>query len=232
MKLSSYLIEAVDNFGKALEGKNLEKTSNSKSKNRLPVIVAANTPRDTVVISDVSISMGGIDFYPTRLGGAIEAGIEYVNSIKNADNRIALVSFSTYANIVLPLTSVGNREKIIKALQSLRAGGGTDIKEGLQAAVKVFSEGISTSQRYVILLTDGHGGRPLKTAMKLKEQYNAVIDVVGIGGSPDAVNESLLCKIATTDRNGFSHYRFIKDSAGLKKHYKNLATGLVWKGAR
>ncbi|MCD4831698.1 MAG: VWA domain-containing protein [Anaerohalosphaeraceae bacterium] len=229
MKLLSYLIETVNNYSEVLEGHNVPKTSNLK-KNCLTVIDTQSAPRDTVVITDISGSMNINDFYPTRLGGAIEAGIEYVNARKNLNDRIALVSFSTYAKIVLPLTNIKNKGRVIEVIRSLSIDGETDINKGLQAAVKIFSEGISTSQRYVILLTDGHGGHPLKTAMKLKEQYNAVIEVVGIGGSTSAVNESLLRKIATTDVNGFNHYRFIKDSAGLKKHYKNIATGLIWKG--
>ena len=54
--------------------------------------------------------------------------------------------------------------------------------------------------------------------------------IVGIGGTRGAVKESLLWKVATTDQDGFNHYFFIKDSAALKQHYRQLATGLVWRG--
>ncbi|HUT42812.1 MAG TPA: hypothetical protein VMW95_00640, partial [Desulfobacterales bacterium] len=82
------------------------------------------------------------------------------------------------------------------------------------------------------LLTDGHGGHPVKIANKLKDKYSAILDVVGIGGSAEVVNESLLRKVATTDPDGFNHYRFIKDSMDLKEHYKHLATGLIWHGGK
>jgi len=53
---------------------------------------------------------------------------------------------------------------------------------------------------------------------------------VGIGGTPDAVNEALLRQVATTDPGGFCHYRFVKDPETLSEHYTQLAKGLVWNG--
>ena len=113
--------------------------------------------------------------------------------------------------------------------KKLKAGGGTDIAEGFKKAVDLFDdEEISKRLRYIILLTDGHGGNPVRKAKLLKEKYEAVIEVVGIGGSPSAVNESLLRKVATTDPDGFNHYRFIKDSETLRQHYRHLAIGLIF----
>ena len=50
--------------------------------------------------------------------------------------------------------------------------------------------------RGIILLTDGHGGHPLRTADDLKSR-GVVIDVIGIGPSPSAVDEKLLKKVAS-----------------------------------
>ena len=69
-------------------------------------------------------------------------------------------------------------------------------------------------------------------AVMLKQRLDAVIDVVGIGGSPSVVNEALLRQVATTDPDGFCHYRFIKDAQALSKHYTQLAQGLIWRGGK
>jgi uncharacterized protein with von Willebrand factor type A (vWA) domain len=192
-------------------------------------------PRDTIVTQDVSGSVGTKDYPPTRLAGGIAATIEYTNARArhHPDDRIAVISFTDRAKILLSLTPITRKPDIIKVVSQLTSGGGTDIAAGLKAAIAVFDqEPVSDRQRHIILLTDGHGGRPVKTATTLKEQYHAVIDVVGIGGTPKAVKESLLRKVATTDPDGFNHYRFIKDAQTLKEHYRQLATGLVWHGGK
>lgn len=186
-------------------------------------------PRDTIQILDISGSMDCPDYPPTRLAGGIEAAIEYINSraAQCPQDRIAIVTFSTRARIVLPLTPIDEKETIVAALEQLRADGETDIAKGLQAAIRIFDEEpLSDRLRQITLLTDGHGGDPIRKAASLKEQYGATIYVVGIGGTRKDVNESLLRKLATSDH----HYRFIRDSETLKQHYRQLATGLVWRG--
>jgi len=190
-------------------------------------------PRDTVIVEDVSGSMDLSDYPPTRLDGGIEAAVEYINvrSDQCPNDRLAVVAFDHTAWVVIGLTSITNIDRLIKAVYRLKIRGGTDIAKGLDKTVDIFRKNLdSANNRQVILLTDGHGGNPLITANKLKNEYRAVIDVVGIGGSRKSVNEKLLRKVATTDPDGFNHYRFIKDPRALKMHYRNIATGLIWRG--
>jgi Mg-chelatase subunit ChlD len=164
---------------------------------------------------DVSGSMSENDYPPNRLAGAIEAAAEYgkARAEQSPDDRIAVVTFNETAQIVLPLTHILEKQKILSAICQLKAGGGTDIAEGLKAAMRVFDmQPLAHRLRQAILLTDGDGGNPLPKATILKAQYGAVIDVAGIGGTPEAVRESLLREVATTDPDGFNHYRLIKDS--------------------
>jgi uncharacterized protein with von Willebrand factor type A (vWA) domain len=192
-------------------------------------------PRDTVIVEDVSGSMGDADYHPTRLAGGIEASIEYINirAKQSPKDRIAIVTFDNRAWVVIDLSSVAQKEELIKAIRQLEIKGGTDIAEGLKKPAEIFEKHPdSTNKKHIILLTDGHGGHPVKIANKLKDKYSAILNVVGIGGSSKDVNESLLRKVATTDPDGFNHYRFIKDSMDLKEHYKHLATGLIWHGGR
>jgi len=230
-------IRRIDRAADSLTEKLAAKKDDHNRVPALPQMCSQASGGDTELraaaqIIDVSGSMGTPDYEPTRLDGAIRAAVDYVKirCQQSPNDRIAIVAFHSVAEVVLSLTPVTETESIVEALRSLRAGGGTDIDEGLRAVVEIFaSELQSNRQRHVILLSDGQGGKPLRTARKLKDEYGVTIDVVGIGGSPGAVNELLLRKVATTDPNGFCHYRFIKDSETLSKHYQQLATEILWR---
>lgn len=192
----------------------------------------SSIPRDTVCVNDKSGSMATTDCKPSRLEASKLAAQQFImrRSESSPGDRIALVSFKEHAKIVLPLTYLYETETIIKYLNSIKAGGGTNINEGLKAAQQILldDQSLNTGQsrfKRILLLTDGHGGHPIRTARKLKSQ-RVMIEVIGMGGDPSAVNEQLLRKVATTDRDG-THYRFFKDTDSLVAHYDNLATGIV-----
>jgi len=79
--------------------------------------------------------------------------------------------------------------------------------------------------RRIILLTDGeHNGlsNPEKVADRLKNT-GVIIDCIGIGGTPKDVDEKLLKKIASRDRNGSIRYCFIGNKQSLLRKYETLA---------
>ncbi len=79
--------------------------------------------------------------------------------------------------------------------------------------------------RRIILLTDGeHNGfsNPEKVADRLKKA-GVIIDCIGIGGTPKDVDEKLLKKIASRDRNGSIRYCFIGNKQSLLRKYETLA---------
>ena len=192
-----------------------------------------STAAFTVIIIDCSGSMQIEDYLPNRLEAAKNAAIEYVNTVaeQNADTKVAVITFSGDSKVIVPPTAISNSWEIIQGVQSIRTEGSTNIGKGFKQAAKVLSgHSELNGQQQIILLTDGFGDCPLSIPEKLKRQYGTIIDVVGIGGSPNDVNESLLRKVATTEPDGTNHYRFIADARTLKQHYHRLATGLVWKG--
>ncbi len=77
----------------------------------------------------------------------------------------------------------------------------------------------------IIMLTDGeHNGfsNPEKVADRLKNA-GVIIDCIGIGGTPKDVDEELLKKIASRDRNGSIRYCFIGNKQSLLRKYETLA---------
>ncbi|MCK5000749.1 MAG: VWA domain-containing protein [Anaerohalosphaera sp.] len=82
------------------------------------------------------------------------------------------------------------------------------------------------SIKRIILLTDGEhnqGGSPLPVATRLKDA-GVIIDCIGIGGSPQAVDEALLKEIASRNPDGSVRYCFIGDQDQLIRKYESLAT--------
>ncbi len=79
--------------------------------------------------------------------------------------------------------------------------------------------------RRIIMLTDGEynqGGCPITTASKLKKS-GVIIDCIGIGGSPDDVDEATLKQIASRNPDGSIRYCFIGDQQQLIQKYQTLA---------
>lgn len=183
--------------------------------------------RMAIIIIDCSYSMDDTDYRPTRLKAAQNAAMEYVNTLvgQNTDTIATVISFSDEARVVVSPTSMSESQRIIQGIQSIKVDGGTNIGEGFKQVEKVLTG--HNGQNQIILLTDGFGDCPLSISQRLKKRCGSIIDVVGIGGSPRDVNESLLKKVATTEPDGTNHYRFIADEGTLKLHYRKLATGLT-----
>jgi len=90
--------------------------------------------------------------------------------------------------------------------------------------IKENSTASKTLRRLVLLSDGGHneGKSPLSLASRIKNA-GVVIDCIGIGGTPDDVDEDLLQKIASRNSDGSIRYCFIGDQQELIKKYENLA---------
>jgi len=190
-------------------------------------IEQTNQREHLVILVDVSGSMNErLEDDKVKLEGAIQGGVNLGLQKHQIDphDHLAVVAFDFNAMVVLDMCHIGeNKRRIIQALQSLSVCGGTDIDAGLKGARNVFDWSVDGVVRRVVLLTDGHNmsnSDPLKTANALKER-GVVFDVVGIGQSPNDVDEPLLKSIASKI-DGQLAYRFIRDSQTLCQHYTQL----------
>ncbi len=182
----------------------------------------------TVFVIDRSGSMSYHDYPPSRLRAAVLAVENYI-AVKNDTAPADLagaVTFDSYANVVCRNCSMKNAEvSLLAPLRKVDSEGGTDILKGLSSAANILADTVKGVQNRIVLLTDGHGGRPEKVAQDIKN-HGIVIDVIGIGGSPSDVNEACLKEVASTV-NGQLRYRFIGDKELLVEHFREIATALV-----
>ena len=189
---------------------------------RLPIVAACEL---SAVVLDVSGSMQeAYEQGISKLMAAVRAIISLIVQKAQIDSRdqIGIVAFNQLAwEVIAPLSVGTDRRRLVEALQSLDATCGTDINAGLVVASRMLFTHRSDSVRRVVLLTDGHGGEPRDTAETLKAR-GVVIDVVGIGPAPDAVNEPLLQAVASVV-DGVLRYQFIRDRKTLVSHFSHLA---------
>ncbi|CAD6212821.1 unnamed protein product [Miscanthus lutarioriparius] len=112
----------------------------------------ARAPQDLVTVLDVSGSMVG-----TKLELLKQAMGFVIDNLEPRD-RLCVVSFSSGANRLMRLARMSDAGKNLarRAVQSLAAGGGTNIGEALRRAAKVFDERMHRNTvASVVLLSDG-----------------------------------------------------------------------------
>ena len=188
----------------------------------------ASAPERCVLIFDRSGSMSTADYPPTRLLAAFDAGLEFLQAREatGLPDMISVVLFDTNAEFICRDASIN---EVVNVLIRLKAenpiGGGTDINSGLVAAEDHFRQERQSCRDRVVLLTDGFGGNPIRTARRLHEA-GVLIDVIGIAGTPEDVAEEEMRKVASFI-NGMSRYRFIGNRTDLLQHFKTIATDLM-----
>lgn len=117
--------------------------------------VHEDLPEDLCLLLDVSGSMRTSDYPPNRLDAARQAAATLLaeKARRHPTDRVGLVSFADRATTVHQLVEVRDgRNRLESAIQSLAAGGSTNITAGLAAAAALLGCGSSTSWRVASFL--------------------------------------------------------------------------------
>ena len=181
----------------------------------------------TVLCLDISGSMEEpYSGSTTKLQAAAKSSIAWLldKAQRDALDEIALVTFRSRAWVEMPMSPIQKcKTEFIEAIEALRPDNGTDQNAALETARDIFDWSRQDVTRRILMLTDGHGGQPLKTAQDLKAR-GVVIDVIGVGANKDHndVDEELLRQVASVT-NGEVHYQFITDQETLTKTVLGLA---------
>jgi Ca-activated chloride channel family protein len=104
-----------------------------------------------VFLIDVSGSMDESNKLPL-----VKKSMEILVENLNDQDKVAMVVYAGNAGLVLPSTSVKEKDKILEAIDDLEAGGSTAGGEGLQLAYKIAKQNLlNDGNNRVILCTDG-----------------------------------------------------------------------------
>ena len=104
-----------------------------------------------IFLLDVSGSMNEKEKLPL-----LKDAFKYLLTLMRPEDHVAIVSYSNTAKVILNSTSAASKEKIIKAMDKLKSGGGTNAIDGINKAYQVANENfIIKGNNRVILATDG-----------------------------------------------------------------------------
>lgn len=189
-------------------------------------------PERTALVLDCSGSMNEPDWAPSRFEGAKAAAVEFLRARHsiNPNARAAIIGFSDSAIVAsrLGLISQGSAERAVAQLATV---GGTNLAAGLRCAMNElgWASGVSLAGGEVVVLTDGHTTHEDQVLSLASDAQRAgcVVHVVGIGGTPQAVNEKLLAAAASRGADGAPLYRFIADRNGLVRHFAQIGGGIT-----
>ena len=162
---------------------------------------------------DTSLSMQAEDVVPSRIDGAKEAAVAFLDQVP-AEINIGLVSFNGIANVRVPPTT--NRAAVRSAIQGLDLGEATAIGEAIFASIDSLEdfiiefEGDAPPAR-IVLMSDGETtvGRPDAAAVDRARLAGITVSTIAFGTDagvieipedprpiPVPVNEAALAEIA------------------------------------
>ncbi len=132
---------------------------------------------------DKSGSMGGTG-PAEKMGMAKEAAIQTAELMADRD-RIGVITFDGAASWAVPMTPLTQRKKIVDAISSLQAGGGTHIYPALKEAYGALNRETS-AQRHIILMSDGVTmGGDFESLIRMGQRRDITLTAIAIGDDSD-----------------------------------------------
>jgi len=158
-----------------------------------PTVPQVTFARDLTILIDASGSMSG-----EPIAWAKRVATQLLNSLTPPDTLEVIAFASKPTNLTngsAPAT-LANVAAAIAAVNMLTAGGGTEMAEGIIAALKPLR---AESQRQVVLVTDGQIGMEDEVVRRVRDGLPSAsrLHVVGIGAAP---NRTLTCRASRAGR--------------------------------
>jgi Ca-activated chloride channel family protein len=166
---------------------------------------AARPRANVVLLIDVSGSMGPQDRLPL-----LQKAFRLFAEQLRADDRVAIVVYAGHARVVLEPTPGAHKDRILDAIDDLRAGGSTAGADGLQRAYRLAERHFDPEAvNRVILATDGDFNvgisdpRELERFIARKRKTGIYLSIFGVGLGN--LNDALMQKLAQAG-NGNAAY--------------------------
>ncbi|MBN1396505.1 MAG: von Willebrand factor type A domain-containing protein [Bacteroidetes bacterium] len=182
-------------------------------------------PCNLVFLLDVSGSMDE----PEKLPLVKSAFRLLVNQLRSVD-RVAIVVYAGNAGLVLPSTSGDEKERILKAIDNLEAGGSTAGGQGIILAYKTAKENfLKDGNNRVILATDGdfNVGVSSDSEMErlIEEKRNDGIYLSVLGFGTGNYKDSKMEKLAD---KGNGNYAYVDNIQEARKVFGEQLAGTLY----
>jgi len=173
-------------------------------------------PSNIVFLLDVSGSMRG----PDRLG-LIKKSMKMLVEQLDERDRVSIVTYASSDRIALPSTNGANKSKIVAALESLEAGGGTAGSKGIITAYELAKKHfIKEGNNRVVLCTDGDFNVGVTSSGDLVElireqaKSNIFLSIFGFGMGN--YKDSTLVRLSNA---GNGTYAYINSPLDARRHF-------------
>ena len=187
-------------------------------------------PVSLIFVVDVSGSMGA----DNRLGVAAEV-IAGLAAMMTSEDRAALVSYGSRANLVRDFADADSREEIVTAARALGTGGSTYAEEGLRLAYRLASAELERGRQVrIVLLSDGvanvgaTGPESILRLVDVQAQRDATLTAIGVGIGGN-YNDVLMEALAN---RGNGTYHYLADLAAAGRFLERAAHGVFTETAR
>lgn len=184
----------------------------------------ARPAANLVFLLDVSGSMEPDDKLP-RVRRAMRMLVEQLRE----NDRVAIVVYAAQSGLVLPSTTGFEKDRILAALDSLQAGGGTNGGDGIRLAYDIAQKSFQKDGvNRVILCTDGDfnvgttNNAELERLIEERAKNGVFLTVLGFGMGNH--NDELMEKLAD---KGNGNYGYIDSEAEARKLLVEQAGGTL-----
>jgi Ca-activated chloride channel family protein len=163
-------------------------------------------PLSMVVVLDTSGSMEG-----EKIQQAKSSVTQLIRDMRD-DDEIALVRYSDSSEVLQPLARVGSvRSALIDKVESIRAGGGTNIAPALSHGMRAIDEVAKGRVRRVVLVSDGLDNTRVQSesVARTSAAKGITVSTMGIGLDFD---EGYMSSVAQV---GHGNFAFVKDGQSL-----------------
>jgi Mg-chelatase subunit ChlD len=204
-----------------------------------PTGPAARAPVNVCAVVDVSGSMGDLARVKDRTGAEVNDGLSLLDVVKHAlraiahglgpNDRMSVVAYSTIARVVVELVAMDetNKRSALDGIDGLRAGGQTNIADGLREGLDVLRAHNPRGITAILLLTDGQpnvvppsGHVTMLQRYADKNQFMVPIHTFGFGYNADS---GLLVEVAEYTKG---LYAFIPDATLVGTVFISTLAGL------
>ena len=191
--------------------------------------LAQAPPSNIVFLIDVSGSMDEENKLPL-----LQSSFKMLLGQLRPDDKVAIVTYANGTKVVLPSTSVKDKEKIIKVLDNLYASGGTSGGRGIQLAYEQAQKSfIKNGNNRIILATDGdfnigiNNTTDLEKFIEKQGESGIYMSVLGfgMGNYRDDMAETIADK-------GNGNYAYIDNITEAKKVLVNELSGTLFAVAK
>ncbi len=175
-------------------------------------------------VIDVSGSMAA----ENRLGLVKRSLAMLVDKLDERDT-IGIVVYGSNGRRVLAPTSVGNRERILAAINRLNPEGSTNLQEGLDLGYDMAMESfVRGASNRVVLCTDGVANTGVTEAdallARIRNETKRGIDMMALGFGMGNYNDALLQRLAD---EGNGQYAYIDDLGEARAFFLRRLTSVL-----